>query len=92
MRTVSAVQSLFLNYQYNYNSSSKYQYQGDNNQLIFTQCGKIGDDEGEKKEKKPKETLTTSPAVIVGKCHYKGNSYHSTQTKLKEDVESFGMI
>ena len=49
-KTVTVVQSLTLNYQHNYNSNSKSQSQGVGNQMIFTQRGKTGDDEGKAKE------------------------------------------
>ena len=48
-RTVTTVQSLILNYQPNYNSNRQYQSNGVSNKLIFVQCGKTGDDDGEKK-------------------------------------------
>ena len=53
-RTVTAVQSLLLNYQPNYNYNRKYQSQGVSNQLMCTHRGKTGDDEGEKKDNKQK--------------------------------------
>ena len=43
------VQSLLLNYQADYNYNEQSQYQGVSNQLIFSQSGKIGYDEGETK-------------------------------------------
>ena len=63
------VQSLLLNYQADYNYNEQSQYQGVSNQLIFSQSGKIGYDEGETKQdkKEPEETLTTSPAMIMDK-------------------------
>ena len=50
-RTVTAVQSLILNYQPNYNSNRNYQSNGVSNQLMFAQRGKTGDDKGDRKEK-----------------------------------------
>ena len=50
-RTVTAVQSLLLNYQPNYNSHRNSQSKGVCNQLMFAQRGKTGDDEGDGKEK-----------------------------------------
>ena len=48
-RTVTAVQSLLLNYQPNYNSHRNSQYKGVSNQLMFAQSGKTGDDKGDGK-------------------------------------------
>ena len=48
-RTVTAVQSLLLNYQPNYNSHRNSQTNGISNQLMFAQHGKTGDDEGDGK-------------------------------------------
>ena len=48
-RTVTAVQSLLLNYQTNYNSHRNYQSNRVRNQLMFAQRGKTGDDEGNRK-------------------------------------------
>ena len=56
-RTGTAVHILILNYQPNYNSNRKYQSQGVSNQLMFSQGGKTGDDDGESKydkQEKPK--------------------------------------
>ena len=50
-RTVTAVQSLLLNYQPNYKSHRNYQSNGVSNQLMFVQRGKNGDGEGDGKEK-----------------------------------------
>ena len=51
-RTVTAVQSLLLNYQPTYKSNRQYQSQGVSNQLMFAHRGKTGDDEGETKDNK----------------------------------------
>ena len=48
-KTVTAVQSLLLNYQPNYNSHRNSQSNGVRNQIMFAQCGKTGDDEGDVK-------------------------------------------
>ena len=45
-RTVTAEQSLLLNYQQNYNSNRNSQSDGVSNQLMFSQRGENGDDEG----------------------------------------------
>ena len=68
LRTIAAVQILLLKYQHNYNYNSKSQSHGVRNQLMFIQRGKTMDYEGKTKEKKqkPEETLTNSPAMIVG--------------------------
>ena len=44
--TVTAVQSLLLNYRPNYNSHRNFQSNVVNNKLMFVQRGKTGDDEG----------------------------------------------
>ena len=49
LRTVTAVKSLLLNYQTNYNSNMNSQSSGVINQLMFAQCRKTGDDEGDGK-------------------------------------------
>ena len=48
-RTVTAVQSLLLNYQPNYKSNINYQSEGVGNQLMFVQRRKNGDGEGDGK-------------------------------------------
>ena len=48
-RTVTAVQSLLLNYQPNYNSNGSSKYNRVSNQLMFAQRGKTGDGEGDRK-------------------------------------------
>ena len=65
-RTSTTVQSLILNYQPNYNSNRQYQSQGVSNQLMFSQCGKTGDNDGENKIKF-KDILTISSEMIVEK-------------------------
>ena len=50
-RTVTAVQSLLLNYQPYYNSDRNSQLNRARNQIIFVQRGKTGDDEGNGKDK-----------------------------------------
>ena len=45
-RMATAVYSLLLNYQPNYNSHKNSQSNGSNNQLMFVQHRKTGDDEG----------------------------------------------
>ena len=58
-RTVTAVQSLLLNYQPNYKSYRNPQSNRVSNQLMFVQHGKTGDDEGDgkEKEKRPRRNL-----------------------------------
>ena len=41
-RTVTAKQSLLLNYQHNYNSNRNSQSNGVSNQIMFAQRGKLG--------------------------------------------------
>ena len=48
-RTVTAVQSLILNYQTNYNYNRNSQSNGVSNQLVFAQRRKTGDDGGDGK-------------------------------------------
>ena len=48
-RTVTAVQSLLLNYQPNYNSNRNSQSNEVSNQLMFAQHSKTGDKEGDGK-------------------------------------------
>ena len=48
-RTVTAVQSLLLNYQHSYNSNRNFLSKGVSKQVMFAQCGKTGDDEGDRK-------------------------------------------
>ena len=48
-RTVTAVQSILLNYQPNHNSNRNSQSNGVSNQLMFSQNGKTMDNEGDKK-------------------------------------------
>ena len=52
LKTVTVVKSLLLNY--HTNSSGKSQSRDAGNQLMFTQHGKISDDEGEANEEKRK--------------------------------------
>ena len=68
------------------------QSQGVSNQLVFSQRGKTGDDEGETKEDKrnPQRNLEH---ITWNDCGDKGpyvvNGEWSTQVKLKEDLETF---
>ena len=50
-RTMTAVQSLLLNYQPSYNSHNFFQSNGVSKQLMFAQRRKTGDDKGDGKEK-----------------------------------------
>ena len=91
-RTVTAVQSLLLNYQPNYNSNRNSQSNGVRNQLMFAQRRKIGDNEGNRKEKykRPRRNLDHTTCNNCGeKWHYYGNSDCPTQANLKEDAEVF---
>ena len=90
--TVTAVQILLLNYQPNHKSNKNSQSNGVSNQLMFAQCGRNGDEEGDEKEKevRPKINLDHITCNYCGeKGHYAGNSEFPTQTKFKEDVEAF---
>ena len=82
--TVISVQSLLLNSQHKYNNNRKYQSQGVSNQLMFTQHGKTGDDEGEKKREK---NLISLDHITFndcgGKVQNEVNSGCSTKTKLE---------
>ena len=85
-RTVTAVQSLLLNYQPNYNSNRNYQSNRISNQLMFAQRGKTGDDEGDRKEKeqRPRRNLDHITCNHWGeKCHYAGNNDCPTQARRK---------
>ena len=64
---MTTVQSLLLDYQPNYNSNISSQSNGVSNQLMFAQCGKTGDNEGNGKEKKryPGYILIKSLATTV---------------------------
>ena len=68
-RTVTAVQSLILNYQPNFNSYRNSQYNGVRNQLMFAQRGKTGDEEAteNKRRRDPGEIWITSLATTVEK-------------------------
>ena len=91
-RKVTTVQSLLLKYQPNYNSNRNSQSNGVRNQVMFLQHMKSGDNKGNGKEKKkrPRINLYHITCNDCGdKGHYSGDSECSTQTKLKEDVESF---
>ena len=90
--TVTAVQILLLNYQPNHKSNKNSQSNGVSNQLMFAQRRKTGDDKGNEreKEKRPKRNLDhINCNYCGGKVHYTGNDEFPTQTKFKEDVESF---
>ena len=58
-RTVTAVQSLLLNYQPSYNYNRNSQSNGVSNQLMFAQRGKTRDNEGDGKDKEqiPRRSL-----------------------------------
>ena len=58
-RTVTAVQSLILNYQPNYNSNINSQSNGVSNQLVFAQRRKTGNNKDDRKEKeqRPRRNL-----------------------------------
>ena len=91
-RTVTSVQSLVLNYQLNYKSNRNSQSNGVNNQLIFAQREKNGDNEGNRKEKEqiPRRNMDHITCNDCGyKVHYSVNSDGPTQTKLKEDAKAF---
>ena len=87
--------SLLLNYQPNYNYNRNSQYNWVSNQLMLSQSGKTGDDEGVVKEKdqRPKINLDHITCKYCGeKGHYDGNKYCPNQTRLKEDAETFRKI
>ena len=91
-RMVTAVQILLLKYQPNYNSKIYYQSDRVSNQLMFAQCGKIGHEEGNRKEKKqrPRRNLDHITCNDCGeKDHYAGNNDCPTQARIKEDAEAF---
>ena len=90
--TVTAVQSLLLNYQPNYNSHINSQSNKVGNQIMFAKRGKTGDDEGDGKEKEqiPRRNLDHINCNNCGeKCHYAGNKNFPTQARLKEGAEAF---
>ena len=66
-RTVTAVQSLLLNYQPNYKSNRNSKSNGVINQLMFAQRSKTGYDEGDEKEKeqRPRRNLDH---ITCNKC------------------------
>ena len=91
-RTVTAVQSLLLNYQPNYNSHRNSQSNGVSNQLMFAQRGKTGDNEGDRKEKeqRPRRNLDHITCNDCGeKGHCAGNNDRPNQARLKEYAEAF---
>ena len=91
-RTVAKLQSLLLNYQTNYNSDGNPQSNGVSNQLMSEQCGKTGEDKGDREEKdqRPRINLDHITCKNCGeKGYYSGNSDCPTQAKLKEDAEEF---
>ena len=94
-RTVTAVQSLLLNYQHNYNSHRNSQSNGVSNQLMFAQHRKTGDNEGDRKEKE-QITRINLDHITCNYCgekgHYSGNNDCPTQSKLKEDAEAFRKV
>ena len=88
MKTLTTVKSLLLNYQPN--TSKKYQPQGFWNQLMSTQRGKTGDDEGEAKEenKKSWRSLDHITRIEYGrKGNYERKIEFSTQVNLKYYAE-----
>ena len=91
-RTVNSVQSLLLNYQPNYNSNGNFEYNGVSNQIMFSQCGKTGDDEGDRKEKNQRPRINMDH-ITCNNCgenvHYAGNNDCSTKSRLKEYAEAF---
>ena len=91
-KTVTSVQSIWLNYQPYYNSNINYQYNGVRNQLLFAKHGNTGDDEGNRKDKEqiPIRKLDHNTCNYCGeKGHYYGNSKQYTHTKIKKDAEAF---
>ena len=91
-RKVTTVKSIILNYQPNYNSNRNSQSNGARNQIMFAQCGKTGDDEGNGKEKEKihRRNLDHITCNSCGeKVHYAGNSKCPTQKNTKEDTETF---
>ena len=90
-RTVTAVQSLYLNYQPNYNSHINSQPNGVINQLMFAQRGKTGDNEGDGKEKeqRPRRNLDHIFCNDCGeKVHYSRNNDCPTQARIKEYADA----
>ena len=85
-RTASMVQSLLLNYQADYNYNEQSQYQGVSNQLIFSQSGKIGYDEGETKDDKQNPWINFDH-ITCNDCRekgqYTGKGERSTQKNIK---------
>ena len=89
--TMTAVQSILLNYQPNYNSNINYQSNRVRNHLMFVQHGKTGDEEDDRKykEQRPRRKLDHITCNNCGeKGHYTGNSECSTHTNIKEYGES----
>ena len=85
-RTVTAVQSLLLNYQPNYKSNRNSQSYGVSNQLMFAQHRKTGGDEGngKGKDQRPRRNLNHITCNDCGeKGHYSGNNDCPTQLRLK---------
>ena len=91
-RTVTAVQSLLLNYQPNYNSCRNYQSNRVSNQIMFAQHGKNEEDEGDGKEKeqRPRRNLDHITCNDCGeKGHHAENNDCPNQSNPKEDAEAF---
>ena len=87
-RTVTAVNSLILNYHPTYKSNMQTQSQSVSNQLMFSQHGKTGDDEGETKENKQnhRRNLYHITCNYCGeKGHYAGKRIFPTYKELKQD-------
>ena len=77
-RTVTAVQSLMLNFQPNYNFNVNSQSNGVSNHLTFVQRGKTGDDGGsvKDKEQRPRRNLDR---ITCNKCGNKGQYYGNSE-------------
>ena len=91
-RTVTAVQSLILNYQTNYKSNRNPQSNRVSNHFMFAQRGKTGDDKGDRKEREqiPRRNLDHITCKNCGeKGHYAGKNDYPTQARLKDDAEAF---
>ena len=89
---VTVVQSLLLKYQPNYYSNRNSQSKGVSNQLIFSQCSKTADNEGDGKykEQRRRRNLDHTNCKDCGEeVHCDGNNDCPTQARLKEDAEAF---
>ena len=84
--TLTAVQSLLLNYHPNYNSNINSQSNGISNQLILVQRRKIGDNGGDRKEKeqRPRRKMDHITCNDCGeKVHFAGNNDCKNQASIK---------